>query len=71
MVISSENPEFINRRLANTGTLGNYMYSIVLKQINQVLGNLEWAYNININYVDEDEQRSVILMEKAFAIHST
>ena len=47
------------------------MYSIVLKQINQVLGNLEWTYNINRNYVDEDEQRSVILMEKAFAIHST
>ena len=46
------------------------MSNILLEQIYQVLGNLVQTYNIQKIYVDEDDQRSVIIRASSFAIIS-
>ena len=47
------------------------MPNAILERIHQVLENLARNFNINQNYVDKDDQLTVILAAADFAIRST
>ena len=56
---------------AKSNTLGNIMYNVVLKRIDEVLGNLVQTFNISTQtYVEKNDRCTGILAAAAFLIRS-